>query len=177
MPSKKGGSRVIAFVPGKRKGTYRLIYEGGTMVPAIVRWPKGIKPVGESDVLMSQIDWMASLGALIGARFPQGSAPDSQNRLGNLLGTDSTGRPWVVEQSANHVLSIRTGDWKYIEANDGPAMVTWGAKCETGNSSTPQLYGLNAGLYEQDNVALQHPDLVFEFETLLRQLRTSAAAR
>ena len=31
MPSKKGGSRVIAFVPGKRKGTYRLIYEGGTM--------------------------------------------------------------------------------------------------------------------------------------------------
>ena len=152
-------------------------YEGGTMVPAIVRWPKGIKPVGQSDVLMSQIDWMASLGALIGARFPQGSAPDSQNRLGNLLGTDSTGRPWVVEQSANHVLSIRTGDWKYIEANDGPAMVTWGAKCETGNSSTPQLYDLNAGLYEQDNVALQHPDLVFEFETLLRQLRASAAAR
>lgn len=31
MPSKKGGSRVVAFLPGKRKGTYRLIYEGGAM--------------------------------------------------------------------------------------------------------------------------------------------------
>ena len=75
---------------------------------------------------MSQIDWMASLGALIGTRMPEGSAPDSWNRLENLLGTDATGRPWIVEQAANHVLSVRAGEWKYIEPNDGPKMITWG---------------------------------------------------
>ena len=148
-------------------------YEGGTVVPAIIRWPKGIKPSGESDVLISQIDWMASLGALIGARFPKGSAPDSQNRLGNLLGTDSNDRPWVVEQSANHVLSIRTRHWKYIEANDGPAIVSWGAKCETGNDSIPQLYDLTDGKYEKNNVSVRYPDKVFAFETLLRKIRAT----
>lgn len=154
---------------GYKYGTY----EGGTRVPAIVRWPKVIKPTGESDVLMSQIDWMASLGSLIGAKFPQGSAPDSQDRLGNLLGTDSKDRPWVVEQSANHVLSICTRDWKYIEANDGPAMVTWGAKCETGNNPVPQLYNLTKDKCEKNNVSTQYPEKVLNFETLLRKIRAT----
>ena len=57
---------------------------------------------------MSQIDWLASLGALINARLPKGSAPDSYDRLGNLIGTDKTDRPWIVEQSMNHTLSVRT---------------------------------------------------------------------
>lgn len=61
---------------------------------------------GDAMVLMSQIDFMASFGNLIGAKFPKGSAPDSENRIGNLLGTDATHRPWVVEESNNRVLSI-----------------------------------------------------------------------
>ena len=69
---------------------------------------------------MSQIDWLASLGALINARLPKGGAPDSYDRLGNLIGTDKTDRPWIVEQSMNHTLSVRTKDWKYIEPNDDP---------------------------------------------------------
>ncbi len=93
---------------------------------AIVRWPKGVAGGQESDVLMSHIDWMASLGSLIGARLPEGAAPDSRQRLGNLLGTDITDTPWVVELASNHTLGVRTKDWKYIEPNDGPAMIQWG---------------------------------------------------
>ena len=59
---------------------------------------------------MSQIDWISSLGALINARLPKGSAPDSYNRIGNLLGTDNADRPWVIELASNHVLSVRTKD-------------------------------------------------------------------
>lgn len=58
-------------------------FEGGTAVPVIVSWPDRIKKRGESDVLMSQIDWMAFWGSLIGARFPDDSTPDSHDRLGN----------------------------------------------------------------------------------------------
>lgn len=157
---------------GPYRGNKYSAFEGGTMVPAIVRWPKGIKTTGESNVLMSQIDWMASLGSLIGARLPKGSAPDSYDRLGNLLGIDNTDRPWVVEQSSNHVLSIRTKDWKFIEANDGAKMITWGPKIETGNNKTPQLYKMD-NLYEKDDVAAQYPEKVFSMQTLLRKIRAN----
>ena len=156
---------------GPYRGNKYSAYEGGTMVPCVVRWPKSISPGKESDVLMSQVDWMASLGVLIGAKLPEGSAPDSFDRLGNLLGTDNSDRPWVIEQSANHVLSVRTREWKYIEPNDGPKMITWGPKIETGNNSTPQLYRMTDKLDEQEDVASQYPKIVFDFEMLLRKVR------
>ena len=155
---------------GPLRGYKYSAFEGGTTVPAIVRWPKMIQKKGVSNVLMSQIDWMASLGELIHARLPKGSAPDSWNRLGNLLGTDNTDRPWVVEFSANHVLSIRTKDWKYIEPNDGPRMITWGPRIETGNDSIPQLYEMKK-VNEQENVAAQYPEKLFEMQTLLRKAK------
>ena len=61
-------------------------------------------------MLISQIDWLASLASLVDARIPKGSAPDSYNRLANLLGQDKTDRPWVIEQASNHTLSVRTKD-------------------------------------------------------------------
>ena len=156
---------------GPWRGNKYSAFEGGTAVPAIVRWPAAVKGGRESDVLMSHIDWMASLGSLIQARLPKGSAPDSQDRLGNLLGTDNTDRPWVVEQASNHVLSVRTKDWKYIEPNDGPAMIPWGPKIETGNLSVPQLYNIREEVGERTNVAQAHPDIVFELQNVLRRER------
>ena len=156
---------------GPWRGNKYSAFEGGTAVPAIVRWPKKIKENRESDVLMSQIDWMASLGALVNARLPKGSAPDSYNRIGNLLGTDDEDRPWVIELASNHVLSVRTKDWKYIEPNDGPAMIQWGPKIETGNLSTPQLYDMRKEINERANVALQHPEVVYDMQNILRRVR------
>lgn len=159
---------------GPWRGNKYSAFEGGTCVPAIVRWPKQIKKGQESDVLMSHIDWMASLGSLINATLPKGSAPDSQNRIGNLLGTDTTDRPWVVEQSSNHVLSIRTKDWKYIEPNDGPAMIQWGPKVETGNLSMPQLYEIKSDINERVNLASKRPEVVYDMQNILRRLRSNA---
>lgn len=156
---------------GPWRGNKYSAFEGGTAIPAIVSWPKKVKGGVESDVLMSQIDWMASLGALIDARFPKGSAPDSYNRIANLLGTDDTDRPWIIELASNHTLSVRTKDWKYIEPNDGPKMITWGPKIETGNLSTPQLYDMSKAIDEKDNVASQYPDKVYEMQNILRRVR------
>ena len=93
-----------------------------------------------SDLLVSQVDWLASLASLTGATMPKNTAPDSYNYLGSWLGKEKTDRPWVIEQASNHTLSVRTKDWKYIEPNDGPKMIQWGPKIETGNSKEPQLY-------------------------------------
>lgn len=156
---------------GPWRGNKYSAFEGGTAIPVIVRWSKNVKAGQTSDVLMSQIDFMASFGNLIGATFPKGSAPDSKNHLGNLLGTDTTHRPWVAEMSNNHVLSIRTKEWKYIEPNDGSKMIKWGPKIETGNDPLPQLYRISDNLYEQDNVADTHPTVVYELQNILRRVR------
>ena len=155
---------------GPWRGNKYSAFEGGTAVPVIVRWPQKIKKTGDSDVLMSQIDWLASLGALINARLPKGSAPDSYDRLGNLIGTDKTDRPWIVEQSMNHTLSVRTKDWKYIEPNDDPTTFMKAEKIETGNLNVPQLYEMEK-VSEQENVAEKYPKKVFELQTILRQVR------
>ena len=155
---------------GPWRGNKYSAFEGGTAVPVIVRWPQKIKKTGDSDVLMSQIDWLASLGALVNARLPKGSAPDSYDRLGNLIGTDKTDRPWIVEQSMNHTLSVRTKDWKYIEPNDDPTTFMKAEKIETGNLNVPQLYEMEK-VSEQENVAEKYPEKVFELQTILRQVR------
>ena len=155
---------------GPWRGNKYSAFEGGTAVPVIVRWPQKIKKTGDSDVLMSQIDWLASLGALVNARLPKGSAPDSYDRLGNLIGTDKTDRPWIVEQSMNHTLSVRTKDWKYIEPNDDPTTFMKAEKIETGNLNIPQLYEMEK-VSEQENVAEKYPEKVFELQTILRQVR------
>lgn len=158
---------------GPWRGNKYSAFEGGTAVPAIVRWPARVQSGKKSEALISQIDWMASLGKLIGARLPKESAPDSWNHLSTLLGDDETDRPWVMEYSSNHVLSVRSGKWKYIDSSDGPAMITWGPKIETGNLSTPQLYLLDENVYEQENVAEKYPAKLFELQKIARRIRNA----
>lgn len=158
---------------GNLRGGKYSAFEGGTRVPVIVHWPKAINKPEVSDVLISQIDWLASLASLVDARIPKGSAPDSYNRLANLLGQDKTDRPWVIEQASNHTLSVRTKDWKFIEGSDGPKMIPWDPKIETGYLGIPQLYDMKqAG--EKVNLATEHPEKVFELQQILRKVRNKS---
>ncbi|MGM9759964.1 MAG: arylsulfatase [Parabacteroides sp.] len=154
---------------GPLRGNKYSAFEGGTRIPAIVRWPKEIRKPQVSDALVSQIDWFASLARLVGARLPQGSAPDSYDYLDTWLGRSREDRPWVVEQALNHALSVRTKEWKYIEPSRGDS-ISYYEKIETGYSQYPQLYNLSQ-VYEQENQAWQHPDLVFQLQRILTDIR------
>src|SRR5262249_48060158 len=70
---------------GPLRGGKYSIYEGGTRVPLLARWPARIKP-GVSSALLSQLDLFASLAALTGQKLSADAAPDSQNILPALLG-------------------------------------------------------------------------------------------
>ncbi|MCM1029514.1 MAG: sulfatase-like hydrolase/transferase [Pseudoflavonifractor sp.] len=155
---------------GPFRGNKYSAFEGGTMVPAIVRWPGKVPSGKESDALMSHIDWMASLGNLIGARLPKGAAPDSRVFRDALLGLDPKGADWIVEQS--DVLSLRTPQWKYIEASDYGPKITWGPDVETGYAPLPQLYDMTGRRDETENVALENPAVVFDLQNILRRVRS-----
>lgn len=155
---------------GNLRGGKYSAFEGGTRIPLIVHWPAQIKGAQESNTLVSQIDWLASMAELVGARIPKGAAPDSYNYLDNLLGRANEDRPWIIEQASNHTLSVRTRNWKYIEGSDGGKMITWGPKIETGYAPVPQLYNMSDET-EQVDVAAKKPQKVFELERILRKVR------
>ena len=155
---------------GALRGNKYSAFEGGTRIPAIVSWPAAVKKGKTSDALVSQIDWLASLASLTNAIIPQHAAPDSYNFLTTWLNTEQKDRPWVIEQAANHTMSVRTKDWKYIEPHDGPKMIPWGPKIETGSSKEAQLYKMQE-VKEVTNYASQIPGKVAELQSILDGVR------
>lgn len=154
---------------GPLRGNKYSAFEGGTRIPAIVRWPKEIHKAAVSDALVSQIDWFASFASLLQVRLPKGAAIDSRNHLDTWLGKDNADRPWVIEQALNHALSVRTKEWKYIEPSRGEAIMER-ESVETGYLMESQLYHV-ASDYEQKNVAKENPEIVYELQSILKDVR------
>ena len=154
---------------GRFRGGKYSIFEAGTRVPAIARWPKHIPAGKVSDAAASQVDWFASLAALVGQELSAGEAPDSRNHLEVWLGKDrKKGRAYIVENAGT--LSITVDDWKYIAPSNGAARNN-DVNIELGNSKEPQLYNLVEDMGERNNLAAQYPEKVAELAAMLEQVR------
>lgn len=160
---------------GPLRGGKYSIFDAGTREPFLVRWPKHVKP-GVSEALFSQVDLAASLADLTGQKLSDEDAPDSLNMLPALLGQDKVGRDYIIEHSQFGALSIRMGDWKYIEPNN-ESKVAWNTGIESGNSPQPQLYNLKKDPGEQDNLAAKHPDIVDRLKEMLAQVKQAGRTR
>jgi len=148
-----------------RAGKYSL-FEGGTRVAFVVRWPGRVKP-GVSDALISQVDFAASFAALAGGRTDPSAMPDSVNVLPALLGDSPTGRASVVEQGRR--LALRQGSWKFIP----PGKVTdkLGPWTQVTAAEPGLLFDLAADAGETNNVAGAHPEKVRELRETLAAIR------
>ena len=159
---------------GPLRGNKYSAFEGGTHVPAIVWWPGHVERGSVSKALVSQIDLMASLGQLLNARLPKGAAPDSFKAWDTWMGNDHTDRPWVVEEAANHTLSLRTGKWKYISPCEHPYKIMKNEQIETGYDDKPQLYDLTKDQHEDHNLADKKPAVVRELQEQLQRVMNHA---
>jgi arylsulfatase A-like enzyme len=162
----------------KPAGVYRggkySIFDGGTRVPWIARWPGHIKPDSVSDAMISQVDLTATLAALSGQKLPDNGAPDSFNEMHALLGESSTGRPYVVEHSQS--LAIIEDGWKYIEPNSGQKY-NRNSDTETGNDPQPQLYDVREDPGERNNLAAREPARVAQLRSLLDKIKSQSQTR
>ncbi len=158
---------------GPLRGGKYSNFEGGTRVPFIVRWPGKVKR-GVSDALVSQVDLLASFASFTDQKLAVADAPDSHNVLPALLGKSKTGRKHLVEQAG--ALSLRQGQWKYIEPSRRPK-VNANTNTELGNDTSAQLYSLADDLGETNNLAAKHPDRVKEMEALLQQIKQLGRSR
>lgn len=145
---------------GKYRGGKYQIYEGGTRVPFIVKWPKRIKP-GVSEALVSQIDFIASFAALLEVELGPKEAPDSRNTLDAFLGKDAKGLSFTLEEASKQV-ALRSGQWKFIPG-----------KQQGGG----QLYDLSIDAGEQANVRAENPELAAKLAKQLKALRGAGGLR
>ncbi len=150
-----------------RGGKYSL-YEAGTRVPLIVRWPAAVSPCKQQG-LFSQVDIYASLAEILEQKLPKGAAPDSRPRSMSLLGRDQADRPFVVQQNLNNTLAIIDGNWKYLQPSDQPAIEFW-THMELGNNPQGELYNLASDPYEKHNVIKEHPEVASRLAAKLKEV-------
>lgn len=166
-----GGERDLNghSVNGSLRGFKGSLWEGGTRVPLLVRWPGVIRPGTQTRHLAALVDLTATAAALTGQSLPAESAPDSFNLLPLLRssGQKAVRDHVIVQNNGERNIAVRRGEWKFIPAASGPAA----GKGKRGAGAGGQLFNLSTDLAETKDVAAQHPEVVEELTALLARAR------
>lgn len=152
-----------------RGGKYSIL-EAGTRVPFIVQYPNQVK-VGVSEALISQVDLLASLAALLHRPIQSAQAPDSQNRWDALRGADPKGRTEaVIHSQVGDLFGLVTRRWKYMAPSEMNPFKQ-DTRTEMGTDRLPQLYDLQADPVERINKARQNPQVTRQLVSQLARIR------
>ena len=141
---------------GELRGAKYSLFEAGTRVPFITYWKGTIKPL-VSDALVSQIDLLSSLAALVTVDLKK---LDSENLLNTFLGKTNKGRESLVIEATTRT-AFRKNDWVLIPPYIGPSIDKI-KKIETGNSKVYQLYNLKDDIGQKNNLANKNPQKLEE---------------
>lgn len=158
---------------GPLRGRKRSLYDGGTRVPFIVRWPLGGAPAGQvnAQTVVSGADLLPTLCELAGVALSddvraavrgQSVAPafrgDAKFRRSAPLMWEWRFRVFNHPWNRSPRLAIRDGDWKLLLNPD---------------MSRVELYDLSRDPGESDNVADTHADVAAQLgERVLAWQRT-----
>ena len=148
------------------RGGKATIYEGGTHVPCVVVWPGKVEPGSRSNAFLSSVDWYPTLLDMTGVTPKKTVKFDGVSQKPALLGLD-TPRDTVFCCFPHYTPAtgslpsvwVRRGDWKLIRFFcDGPEQ-----------ADRFELYNLESDIRETKNLAAEHPDMVKELDTLIRE--------
>lgn len=153
-----------------RGGKYQ-IYEGGTRVPFVIKWPGKIDGGQKSNALFSQIDFVASFASLLDIELADTQAIDSRNIMPVLLAEDRLGLPYILEEARG--VAIRKGSWKYIPE---PQPRRRKNKKQAAKGK-PQLFNLARDPGEKNNLIDTEPEIANSMQSLLETLKGEAGVR
>lgn len=169
-------------------------WEGGHRVPFIARWPGKIPAGTESDELLSNVDILATLAALVEQPLKENEGPDSYNMLQAFTGSppEPVRDHLVISPSRKKNLAIRKGKWMYISSQGsggfpgkeigshllGGAAATKltgqvNSDIENGkikaDAPPAQLYDLEADPTQKRNLYDEYPEIAKELQALLEK--------
>ncbi len=129
--------------------------------------------------MTSLTDIMATCAAVVGAKLPNEAAEDSYNILPALLGkqADKPIRKYLIQQTMSLRLSIRRGQWKYLDhKGSGGNRYDRGnlkryALADTAPDAPGQLYNLQTDPGETKNLYFKHPEIVSELKQQLEEYK------
>jgi arylsulfatase A len=161
-PHREGGADPEYFNSnGPLKGAKRDLYEGGIRVPMIVKWPSKIKANTTSDHISAFWDVMPTIADITSADIS--SSIDGISFLPTLLQQAQTEHEylyWEFHERGGRQ-AVRKGKWKAVKYN------------VLKEPHRPlELYDLANDISEDNDVALQYPEVVQEMEAILSQART-----
>lgn len=133
---------------GPLRGNKRDVWEGGTRVPFLVRWPGQAAPGLVVTEPVWQGDIFATVAAFLGTELPNSTAPDGESFLNLIRGQQKPAgqREALVMCSIRGDLGLKTLDgWKFIDATGGGNDTSW----DSSNLSIPNAAGTNQGTPKQ----------------------------
>jgi arylsulfatase A len=176
----------LAHKPGgDRRGFKTDIWDGGTHVPFIARWPGHVPAGTTSSELICLVDTLATLAAITGQRLPAWQGEDSFNLLPALTG-DGPGRSELITHSYTGVFAIRQDGWKLIfgtKGSGGHQGITpeWepnhGGFDRTAKIGTGQLYNLHDDPGETKDLWADQPETVARLRDRLDLLQRQGFTR
>ena len=165
-------------INGDLRGDKHTIFEGGTNVPFIVKWPGVVEQGTFSEDVINLIDIFATLSEITGNELSEHKdvAPDSFSFLPSLLKKENKHpRISMVTADAKGMQAIRIGNWKYID-NTPPEGFPENRMKQYQNE-IPQLYNLATDPGEKENLIEKNPEKAKELLDELRRIRTASATR
>ncbi len=141
---------------GGLRGGKATTWEGGSRVPAIVRWPSSIRAGSVSGEIATTMDLLPTLVSLAGGAMPEALVVDGFDITALLLRPETEPSPYdaLYYYSRDGLPeAIREGPWKlHVAKSRG-----W----NPADGDFPvSLYNLAEDASETQNLALGHPDLV-----------------
>lgn len=166
-------------VNGNLRGGKHDVWEGGFKVPFIVRWPGKVTPRSTSSQMISVVDLLATVAAIVSEPLPEVSrgAEDSHNVLPAFLGDPQKPiREDMIVHSADGVFAIRRGPWKWIEGTPVDDIKP-GVRKTRADQFRAQLYNTQDDPAEKADASARHPEVVNELRTLLNRYRNGGYSR
>ena len=177
-------------------GIYRgykfSIYEGGTRVPFVARWPGVTKAGSTCDRLIGLNDLMATLADITGQQLAPDQAPDSISFLPLLRNAEAAAPRKKFIFESTRAFGVRDGHWKLAICpghgckghlgNGASDVEIWrnavkefrgkATRADLRRAPFVQLFDLSQDPGETTNLAAKHPERV---EAMIRVLETQSA--
>tara|TARA_R110002049_G_scaffold27321_2_gene94326 strand:+ start:590767 stop:592728 length:1962 start_codon:yes stop_codon:yes gene_type:complete len=148
------------------------IFEGGFRVPCLMRWPSVIPAGTSSDVMISTMDILPTVAAVVGQPLPSDRVIDGHNVLPVMTHDASAESPWdAYYYFKNDLHAVRSGRWKLTLPHDSYHVSQVGQGGQPGINDKVKvslaLYDLHKDPSEAEDVAEAHPQIVKRLSSLV----------